>query len=67
MKISRASNEAKKLSHALAGAGKAAQRRAFRQNIPVSVFENGKVFLIFPDNRKVEALPHMLQHYPHIK
>lgn len=51
------------LSKALIGSGKVARRRAFKHKLPVAVMENGKMYLIYPDKKKIEATPAVVKSF----
>ncbi|HRG90494.1 MAG TPA: hypothetical protein PLW44_15840 [Chitinophagales bacterium] len=47
----------KSLLGKLDGAVVAAKRRAFKKDLPVVIYENGKFYLVYRSNKKVEATP----------
>jgi hypothetical protein len=47
----------------LNGATRSVKRKAFKHDLPVAIFENGKVYLIYADKTKVEATPDLLEKY----
>lgn len=48
------------LQQVLNGSAIIAQRRAFKKKLPFAISSDGKVFLVYPDNKKVEATAEQL-------
>ena len=44
----------------LDGANLSAKRKAFKKNLPIAIFENGKVYFVYRNNVKVEATPELI-------
>lgn len=55
--IVKSSSSSKSLIGKLNGAATTAKRRAFKHNLPVAIYEDGKFFLVYRNNKKVEATP----------
>ena len=51
----------KSLVGKLNGAATTAKRRAFKHNLPVAIYEDGKFFLVYRNNKKVEATPEEIE------
>ena len=45
----------------LKGAATTAKRRAFKHNLPVVIYENGKFFLVYRNKKKVESTPEEIE------
>lgn len=37
-----------------------AKRKAFKNNLPIAILENGVVYFVYRDNTKVEATPELI-------
>jgi hypothetical protein len=51
----------KSLVGKLKGAATTAKRRAFKHNLPVVIYENGKFFLVYRNKKKVESTPEEIE------
>lgn len=45
----------------IAGAAITARKRAFKKGLPIAIAENGKVYLVYKDETKIEATPEVLK------
>jgi hypothetical protein len=61
--MSSVKNRVKKLSFSveIAGAAVTARKKAFKKGLPIAIAENGKVYLIYKDESKIEATPEELK------